>query len=228
MPRRRYRSRLGVFRGPACLLGLAALLVAGACATGDGGRQSPASASPDIELGTLRAGDVLLRRGTSLNSHAVLLADRASHYSHVGLVAEKDGALVVVNSVPGTEEDAGGVRAEPVASFLSPDKAIAWTALRLAADPDGVAPRAATAALALAERKASFDDDFDLEDPSEIYCTELVWLAYRGAGLDLVDGTFDSIDFPLVPARTVILPSRIQHSPYLTDLRTPDPMRKSP
>ena len=168
----------------------------------------------------MKPGDVLLRRGTSLNSHAVLLADPETHYSHVGLVARQNGTLVVVNSVPSTGEDAGGVRAEPIASFLAPEKAVAWTALRLADDPEGAAPRAAAAALALATDHVRFDDDFDLADASAIYCTELVWRTYRDAGLDLVDGRFDSIDFPLVPARQVILPSRIEHSQYLKDLRT--------
>ena len=89
---------------------------------------------PSLELTATRleAGDLLFRRGRSLHSHAVLLTDPASRFSHVGLVVKGLEGLFVAHSVPAEGEQDGGVRLDPLEHFLSPETAVDWAAMRLA------------------------------------------------------------------------------------------------
>lgn len=73
----------------------AALLLMAACG-GDGNRTR--SIMPDSIC--LKAGDVVLRRGSGLTSRAVLMADRSRGYSHVGIVVDSAGVMMVVHAVP--------------------------------------------------------------------------------------------------------------------------------
>ena len=52
-----------------------------------------------------------------------------------------------------------------------------------------------------------FDKAFNLQSDRTLYCTELVYKAYLGAGVDIINGEFDVIDLPWLDAREVILPS---------------------
>ena len=58
--------------------------------------------------------------------------------------------------------------------------------------------RAALEAAAIAQqyanRKTPFDGDFRLTDDNAVYCTELVWICYRKAGLEVA--TADRVLFP--------------------------------
>ena len=68
-------------------------------------RQVPRSILPaDAEM---RPGDIVFRRGGSMASNAVLLADRSGHYSHVGIVVDSCGVMMVVHAVPGEPEYEG-------------------------------------------------------------------------------------------------------------------------
>ncbi|HEY0558063.1 MAG TPA: YiiX/YebB-like N1pC/P60 family cysteine hydrolase, partial [Thermoanaerobaculia bacterium] len=142
-----------------------------------------------------------------LVSRVVLAADGGSEYSHVGLISLVGGKIWVLHAVP-PEEPAqqGGVVAEPLSTFLEPDKA---TAAGLYRSRD---PRAALAAERAAWRfvraHIPFDPSFDLSTPGELYCTEMVWRAYREAGVDLA---------PPIPGRNekYLLPSRLLRSPNL-------------
>lgn len=203
------------------LAGLALLAALPAVCASSAPRPLPAApALTPADLAAIRPGDVIFRRGQSLNSRAVLLADTASQYSHVGLIAWLDGAHVVIHTVPpNAPGDAGGTRAEPVASFVSPAQAQAWAIFRLRSGDHRLAARAAQAAEQLARARAPFDRAFDLSDDASLYCTELVWLAYQRAGLDLVDGELDHFSLPLRATDEVILPSTLLKSRHLHLLR---------
>ena len=172
----------------------------------------------------LKAGDVVFRRGRSLNGRAVLMADTASRFSHVGLVtevlAERDSR--VVHALPPESGLGGGVVSSALGEFISQERATDWAVFRLAPSwPSSVAEEAARIATVMAERGLGFDGEFDSLDEREVYCTELVWRAYREAGLDLAQGQFDEVRIPLLGKAQVILPSRLQNSPYLRRITRP-------
>ncbi len=161
----------------------------------------------------VRPGDLVFRRGRGLVSLAVLAADPAARYTHVGLVVQAAGDTLVAHATPGPR---GGppapVRLEPLAVFLAGDRTVHAAVLR---PPARYARRAARIARAYAARPLVFDDAFDLATPDRLYCTELVWRAYRTAGLDLVGGAFGTTWLPWRAGERFVLPSALHRSPHL-------------
>ncbi|MDR3255293.1 MAG: hypothetical protein LBT31_06975 [Synergistaceae bacterium] len=145
---------------------------------------------PDRELNEshcydwLQNGDVVFVAGRTWRSLLVrsVLGDGTS-FSHVGIVRILGGLPCVIHASPGD----GVVKLESAEEFLSPAKVKAAGVYRLVARGD-IAAVASAAALGYFARGASFDSRFDMSSEDEIYCTELVWLAYRKAGIDLAEG----------------------------------------
>jgi hypothetical protein len=114
----------------------------------------------------------------------VLAADRRAVFSHVGLVERSQGSVRVlhvgVGEVPG---EADGARSDPIGQFLSADRCEAYAVYRIRKGPERVAERAVAEDRRHVERRAAFYASLDLSSSERRYCTELVWLAYRDAGL---------------------------------------------
>jgi hypothetical protein len=164
-----------------------------------------------LDESNLAPGDVLFRRGRSLISRAVLAADSEGEYSHVGLVAIVAGRVWVLHATPPEEPDVkGGVIAEPLAAFLAPDQATAAALYRPRDSEAG--PVAERTAWGWVHRKVPFDNAFDLASADRLYCTELVWRAYRSAGVDLEAGIPE-------PRGRYLLPGRLMKSPQLQPIR---------
>jgi hypothetical protein len=163
-----------------------------------------------FEAADFVSGDLLFRRGRSLISRAVLTVDRGTGYSHVGLVSVVGGQVWVLHAAPARGTEPGGAIAEPLASFLAPGKASAAALYRLRSPL--AAPAAERVAWGFVRARIPFDSAFDLSTPERLYCTEMVWRAYREAGVDLA---------PLQRARgeKYLLPSRLASSPYLQRIR---------
>ena len=160
---------------------------------------------PDVKL---EAGDVVFRRGGGFTSRMVLFADTAGHYSHVGIVADSAGVLMVVHAVPDEpdyEGDPDRVKMEPPESFFSGMRADIGCVLRHR-DRD-VAKRAADAALEAYRRGTLFDHAYDATDTTRMYCCELVAYAYDVAGGVLDTGERHDIAIPGLVLHQVILPS---------------------
>jgi hypothetical protein len=210
------KKKVGSVRRALVLVCLGIVALSGVLVYGKAERTtgSERETAPSLEhtAAHLEAGDLLFRRGRSLHSHAVLLSDPASRFSHVGLVVEGEEELLVAHSVPAEGETAGGVRLEPLERFLAPDAAVDWAALRLV---EGAERGRVAARWAKGVRGVEFDAAFDLGDPRSLYCTELVWRAYLEAGVDLVENRFDEVSFPLFQSQRVLLPSRLLGSRFL-------------
>ena len=85
---RTFSLRLTLAFGGAVLIALLAIPVA----TGD--RQEPADPAFGLDTGLLETGDLIFRRGESIASRLVLLADTQSVYSHVGLLLMGGSSLL--------------------------------------------------------------------------------------------------------------------------------------
>lgn len=157
-------------------------------------------------------GDLVFRRGRSVESFAVYLADRDHDYSHIGVVVMEQGKPFVIHAVPG--ESAGKtsrVSKEPVERFLDGSKASHWavyrshfTSLQL--------HRIAVKASEFFRKRIEFDNDYDLSTDSHLYCTELVLKAYQAAGLD--PGRYPESEFRfVVGVKKILFPSAFIQSP---------------
>jgi hypothetical protein len=134
----------------------------------------------------VQTGDLVARRGHSLASRAVLLSDGRGTYSHAGVAIRRGDSVWIIHVAPATEVDRGVVVREPLGVYLGADRASAAGVYR--SDALTIAMRDTLQAMLqdYARRRLPFDDDFDLGTPERLYCTELVWLAYRRAGIELL------------------------------------------
>ena len=130
----------------------------------------------------LSPGDVVFRRGSGVTSHAVLLAEKGGAYSHVGIVVDSAGVLMVVHAVP-YEDDEDRVKMEHPSDFFAPSRAQKGAVFRHCSSE--VARQAAEAAVKVYQRGVLFDHDYDANDTTKMYCTELVIFAYGNTGQPL-------------------------------------------
>ena len=167
----------------------------------------------------LREGDVVLRCGGGLTSHAVMLADNNGAYSHVGIVVDSAGTKMIVHAVPDEpdfEGDVDRVKMDSLGRFFSSVYADKGEVLR---HKDArVAARAAHYALAIYHRKTLFDHDYDTSDTTRLYCSELVENAYRKAGVSLADKRRHDYNVPGFSVMQVITPSDLYASPLLVSI----------
>lgn len=146
----------------------------------------------------LQVGDIVFRRGTGLSSRAIITIDNRGLYSHVGVVVNDNGSWKVVHAVPGESDFPGQpdkVKMEPVNVFFASDRAIAGAVMRINME-FSVKSIAAKQAMMLYQRNTVFDHDYDLEDSTKMYCSELVEFVFRKAGVDLVNGKYSKINMP--------------------------------
>lgn len=152
----------------------------------------------DIPVCNLKDGDIVFRRGVGFTSQVVLRVDEKGVYSHLGIVKFVDGECCVVHAVPGEpdfEGDTDRVKLEPIDDFFLWSKASSGAVMRF--DGDSVAAgRAADHAYRLYCRHVLFDHDYDKEDSTMMYCTELVDYAYKKEGIDLPEGRVSRISLP--------------------------------
>ncbi|WP_420629137.1 YiiX/YebB-like N1pC/P60 family cysteine hydrolase [Candidatus Leptofilum sp.] len=164
------------------------------------------------QSGSLKSGDLIFRRGIGAGRRIVELVDEQSQFSHVGLIQVLNGETFVIHAMPEALHGAGWVRQQALADFLSESTAVAI--YRLKSDYQHLAETAVAQTIPWIDT-VPFDNAFDFSSPDSLYCTELVWLAYQQAGIDLVDGQFDELELPFQFDGTYLLPSRLSQSPYL-------------
>lgn len=166
------------------------------------------------EVCELRAGDVVFRRGSGLTSRAVLAADRNGAYSHIGIVVDSCGVMMVVHAVPGEpdyEGDPDRVKMDTPQRFFSSMNARIGEVKRLRGD-SATALRAARFAVDVYKRGTLFDHDYDDTDTTKMYCCELIDFVYRKAGRPLAGQKRHYFHLPGLNPIRCILPSDICNS----------------
>lgn len=169
----------------------------------------------------LRPGDVVLRRGAGMTSRAVLMADKGGGYSHVGMVVDSAGTMMIVHAVPGEPDfkgDPDRVKMETPQKFYATGNAITGAVMRCT---DSIAAvKAAGVAMQVYRRGTLFDHDYNNSDTTRMYCCELVEFAYTRAGLPLVSAPRHNFSLPGIDIDEVILPSDFCSSPHLHFITT--------
>ena len=166
----------------------------------------------------LKNGDLVFRKGRSIASRVVLITDRASSYSHVGVIYMLNEIPYVIHTVPDESENGiDYVKMEKLSVFFSSEKASRGSVFRLKEQYENSAKLAALTAKSYFDDKIIFDDAFDLISENKLYCTELVWKAYQKVGIDLIQGKYDKLFLPFVKG-FIILPSSLLNSFYLEEI----------
>lgn len=164
----------------------------------------------------LRDGDVVFRRGTGIVSRAVVMANKQGHYSHIGIVVKEKGKWMIVHAVPGEpdfEGDPDRVKMDDVSRFFSSEYAKSGALMRVSADST-LCHQAARHAVKLYEANVLFDHEYNLNDSSRMYCTELIDYVYKQQHVDLSEGRISSVRIPGLSG-DYLLPSDIQQSSLL-------------
>lgn len=157
----------------------------------------------------LSEGDILFRRGTGMLSHTVIAAD-GGRYSHVGIVVDSSGVMMVVHAVPGEPDfpgDPDRVKMEAVDKFYSSINASVGEVMRH--NDAKAAALAAREALRLYRIGILFDHDYDARDTTKLYCSELIERAYMHSGVSLSEGRCHDFSVPGFSFKDVIMPSDI-------------------
>ncbi|MBO4851721.1 MAG: hypothetical protein J5529_12615 [Prevotella sp.] len=163
----------------------------------------------------LQAGDVVMRMGNSVASHAVTALDRQGEYSHTGIVVDSCGVAMVVHAVPDEPDydgDPDRVKMETPEEFFSTARAKSGEILRPTDSVAGAA--AAKTAMEAYRRHTLFDHHYDDQDTTLMYCTELVVHAYRRAGVELMGKERHHINTPWMEVHCMF-PSDLLRSPFL-------------
>lgn len=157
----------------------------------------------------LADGDIVFRRGSGLMSHTVVAAD-GGRYSHVGIVVDSAGVKMIVHAVPDEPDfpgDIDRVKMESPRKFFSTLNANVGEVMRHA--DKQVAHEAAREAMRLYRCGLLFDHDYDDNDSTKLYCSELVERAYLGAGVSLAEKRRHDFVVPGFHFEHVIMPSDI-------------------
>lgn len=122
----------------------------------------------------LQTGDLVFQTSRSSQSDAIRAATE-SPYSHVGLVVARDGQLEVLEAI-------SRVSRTPLKRWIDRGSGGRVTVLR---DPRLTPAQRDVIAAEAARYLGHRYDPWFLFDNREIYCSELVYLAYRASGIEL-------------------------------------------
>lgn len=137
-----------------------------------------------IDSASLQDGDLLFRSGLSGSSRVVTVVSDGT-FSHIGLAFnDPTNGWQVVHAVPGENTDY--IKSEPITTFFSPERAKAGGFAQVACSDNARQHIIAWARQKEAD-KVLFDDLYDLEDTTRLYCTEFIYRAFLSQNIDLAD-----------------------------------------
>lgn len=136
---------------------------------------------PPLSSLQLKDGDVILRRGNSIFSELIARNFPASEgMSHCGFIFKIDGQYQVIHTISKSLSDIDGIRINTLEKFVREAKQNRICIIRYhkKLNSDSMKERC----LALLKQKIPFDNDFDLNDSSKLYCSELLRYVYQEQG----------------------------------------------
>ena len=184
------------------------LLAIGLCITSCQNHQKKCD-PPTIDESILQEGDLAFRQGYSAASRMVLAADRTGSYSHAGIIVHDSTGWKVIHAVPGEtdkEYPEERIKKETLSQFYAPDRSMSGAIYRLDTSFT-IREIAAKKANELFQRKLFFDHDYDSNDSTKMYCTELLYFTYGVAGIDISENrrtTFPGFRNPFILPQDII------------------------
>ncbi|GIJ95183.1 hypothetical protein CAPN002_24010 [Capnocytophaga stomatis] len=129
------------------------------------------------DLEKIRQGDIILRRGYGFFSDLIAkkLNDSVFDVTHSGILYLKEGKWWVIHSLSSDASDTDGMQEQPLNQFLKgsmPEKIIVVRPKSINVEEGQQIVNQAKYYL---ERRIPFDRMGIIDEPSQMYCTELIW-----------------------------------------------------
>ena len=159
----------------------------------------------------LRNGDLLFRNGIGYESRVVTGLSNGK-FSHIGIAYHNGRQWNVIHAVPGENEkdEPEYLKCEPISGFYYYSRAKLGGLARVSCT-DSIANIVAERAHDIVNRKVVFDNNYDINDTTKLYCTELVRLVYLAQHIDLCEDRWHRI--PIINTKAhVIFPEDIWNS----------------
>lgn len=125
---------------------------------------------------SFRTGDLILRTGKSFFSNELRkMCLRDQTYSHCGWISKDEkGKLRVYHSIGGTDNPDNSIRSDPIEQFCHPNEINRFAIYRYDLGLEQIMKGDSLAKTHYANR-VQFDLGFDMQDVSELYCSEFIY-----------------------------------------------------
>lgn len=160
-----------------------------------------------VNFKNLQNGDLILRCGKSTESYLVHLADDNSEFTHIGIIVIEKEHPYVIHAVPNKNNT---LKKESVHNFLNQKKASSFAIYRTNYNAK-LLSNVVNEAQIFYFKKYTFDNDYDLNTDTKLYCTELIQKAFKNAGINLKLNV-QEFDY-VIGKHKIIFPSEFTKAP---------------
>lgn len=142
------------------------------------------------ELALLQDGDIILRHGYGLVSDGIVdLFNEKYDISHCAILVKSDEGFQVIHSVSQSLSDFDGVQKVSLPTFIKDSKKNSIIVGRFKYPLGFKGKEISSKAQEFLSLKIPFDHDFNLNDSTKFYCSELVWRAiFDSHNVDIFQG----------------------------------------
>ncbi|ENS2153897.1 YiiX/YebB-like N1pC/P60 family cysteine hydrolase [Escherichia coli] len=147
-------------------------------------------------------GDLVFREGDEAISAVIRTIDN-SGFSHVGMFYTYNGKQLIIHATPGENNTPGGVITEPLKTFVENARNGNVSCYKVNAT-------AIQRHQAISHALNRLGEPFSVQPGKGFYCTELVWYAWKYAGID-ISPEKTTITLPFLSGN-MILPQNILSS----------------
>lgn len=128
------------------------------------------------EISLLHNGDIILRHGYGIASDLIVnTLNEKYDISHCAIICRDSHQINVIHSVSQSLSDFDGMQKQTLSRFVSDSKKNSIIVIRYKNTQKSNNYIIANRAAYYLSKKIPFDNDFDIEDSSKFYCTELIW-----------------------------------------------------
>lgn len=166
-------------------LGFVIILIASSCNRTIHYRENASDELTTEEMQTLNAGDVILRQGFGVISEAIATFSKDKYpVSHCGLIVQnQDGSFSVIHTVSNALSETDGMQKDSLSVFVRDAKKNTIIILRhhLLKNDDVLVEKLTQQAELYLQRQIPFDNQFDFDDTTAFFCTEMIWHLFDNA-----------------------------------------------
>lgn len=132
------------------------------------------------ELALIKDGDIILRHGFGLVSDFIVKSQNSDiGISHCAIITKENGKFIVIHSVSQSLSDFDGVQKQSLENFIKDSQENSVIIVRYKLADSTHLDKIGARAKYYLRKKVPFDNKFDIEDSSEIYCSELIWKVFN-------------------------------------------------